>query len=381
MRLLFVLLGAAVSSPINKSRQAVPPGCVDFTITISAWADNTALPVGLTLSNAFLLLNPLVFEVTSQLASGTFDVAATYCPPVDHVEGREETLQVLIHGATYTREYWFGFNYGPQYSWASYASSAGYATLSIDRLGNGQSSHPDPILTVQIPLQVEILHLIIAAARSGNLSLPAPYSGTKFSRIIAVGHSLGSVVVNSLNWRFPADADATILTGFASNLYTLQLLGFLAESGLLDPRYTALPVGYLEFFNKAYFSFLFYNPGEFSTALRDVDFDTRGTISLGEAASLMFGSLQTEYKGPVLVITGQHDSIYCSDVGIDLQFLLGTPTCDMSSAGIVAQAQTLYPLADDFEIVWPNAGHCWQLHDNATYTFGIVHQWLADHGF
>jgi pimeloyl-ACP methyl ester carboxylesterase len=294
----------------------------------------------------------------------------------------EINIQLTMPSGGYTKGYWFGEYYSQENSWVAFASALGYATLSIDRLGNGNSSHPDPIATVQLPYQTEQLHQIISMVRAGTLPLPVP--DTSFDKIVVVGHSLGSVVANNLNANWPSDADATLLTGFAY-FFPPQFTGVFVESWVLpaelDPRYTALPVGYLEFFNKAYFSFLFYNPGEFSTALRDVDFDTRGTISLGEAASLMFGSLQTEYKGPLLVITGQHDSIYCSDVGIDLQFLLGTPTCDMSSAGIVAQAQTLYPLADDFEIVWPNAGHCWQLHDNATYTFGIAHQWLADHGF
>ncbi len=88
----------------------------------------------------------------------------------------------------YTKAYWFGLYYNVQNSWVSYTANEGYATLAIDRLGNGQSSHHNA-LTTQIPLQVEILHLIIEAARSGNLPLPEPYSGARFDKIIAIGHS------------------------------------------------------------------------------------------------------------------------------------------------------------------------------------------------
>ncbi len=35
------------------------------------------------------------------------------------------------------------------------ASEQGYSTLAIDRLGNGLSDHPDPILIVQYPAQVD----------------------------------------------------------------------------------------------------------------------------------------------------------------------------------------------------------------------------------
>lgn len=95
--LLVLLFGAAFSNPIHP-RQAVPAGCVNFNIPVTASADNVALPPGLDVSNLLLLLNPPVFEVTSQLASGTFDIAATYCPATTYVEGRENTLQVLLHG-------------------------------------------------------------------------------------------------------------------------------------------------------------------------------------------------------------------------------------------------------------------------------------------
>lgn len=46
----------------------------------------------------------------------------------------------------------FGFN-DPEYSWVDYASQEGYPTLAIDRLGNGNSSHPNGITEVQCPAQ------------------------------------------------------------------------------------------------------------------------------------------------------------------------------------------------------------------------------------
>jgi pimeloyl-ACP methyl ester carboxylesterase len=292
------------------------------------------------------------------------------------------TVANSLGRGTYTRGYWFGLYYSPDNSWVDYASSEGYATLSIDRLGNGLSSHPDPILTVQLPYQAEELHEIITMARDGGLPYPA---NANFENIIVVGHSLGSVVTNNLNAKYPSDADATLLTGYAV-VFPPEFTGVFVESWLapaflIDPRFAGLSAGYLELNNKNYLSFLFYDPGQFDPSLQSVDFATRGTITLGEAASVMAGSLKTEYEGPVLVITGQHDSIYCSLLTLDLQFLLGTPTCDMSAGGVVGQVAGLYPWAKDFQIVWPDAGHCWQLHDNAWETFGTAHNWLANQGF
>ena len=42
----------------------------------------------------------------------------------------------------------------------------GYPTLSIDRLGNGLSDHPDPVTVVQIPAHVEVAHAIVQLAKS-----------------------------------------------------------------------------------------------------------------------------------------------------------------------------------------------------------------------
>jgi hypothetical protein len=53
-----------------------------------------------------------------------------------------DVLQVLVHGACYTHEY-FDLPYQPEsYSYVEWAHRNGWAVLNIDRLGNGVSSHP-----------------------------------------------------------------------------------------------------------------------------------------------------------------------------------------------------------------------------------------------
>jgi hypothetical protein len=52
------------------------------------------------------------------------------------------TVQLLVHGATYNHLYWnFPYENG-YYSYADAATAAGYATFDIDRIGDGNSSHP-----------------------------------------------------------------------------------------------------------------------------------------------------------------------------------------------------------------------------------------------
>jgi pimeloyl-ACP methyl ester carboxylesterase len=264
--------------------------------------------------------------------------------------------------ATYAKSYWFGLYCSAENSRVSYAANEGYATLSIDRLGNGQSSKPDA-LTAQIPLKVEILHLIIDAARSGSLPLPAPYTGNSFNKTIVVGHSLGSVV-NSLNWRYPAGADATLLTDYAP-FYPFQLVGFFIESRLAFAP--GLLIGYLEFSSQPDVLWLFYSEGLYDQGLASYDWNHRGTVTLGEAAMGVTGSQTAgEYEGPVMVITGLHDATFCSiltlDLGLPLLELGGTVMCDTDAGGVVPSTQSLYPRARSFEFFYPNAGHCWHLH-------------------
>jgi pimeloyl-ACP methyl ester carboxylesterase len=136
--------------------------------------------------------------------------------------------------------------------------------LSIDRLGNGESQRPDPILDVQDPIHVEIIHNIIGYARNDELEIPIR---RKFNRIILAGHSLGSVISNVLNYKYPWDADCTILTGFAPilpiNEIGILVQGWLLPADLIDSRYSNLNPAYLEFSNRVDFDFLFYYPGQY----------------------------------------------------------------------------------------------------------------------
>jgi hypothetical protein len=60
------------------------------------------------------------------------------------------TVQVLVHGITYDHRYWNIADpadpQGDRYSWEAAAAKAGYATVAIDRIGAGASTHPPSTL-------------------------------------------------------------------------------------------------------------------------------------------------------------------------------------------------------------------------------------------
>ncbi len=117
--------------------------------------------------------------------------------------------------------------------------------------------------------------------------------------------------------------------------------------------------------------------------MESLDWATRGTFALGEAATAALPSqVALEYTNPLLVVTGSHDSFFCSFLSLDIQFLLGAPNCDTSSSGPAASVgPQLYPNARSFGVLYPDAGHCWHLHYGANETFAQVHQWLNNEGF
>ncbi|CAG8971836.1 hypothetical protein HYALB_00001947 [Hymenoscyphus albidus] len=226
------------------------PTCsnVSFNVNINVLNFNLT---GLDPNNLLGTFGSLPNPTLGVAVSSNFHIAGRFCEPEVVNPSRQNTLQFLVHGATYTRDYWTGkgFN-GDQYSWVDYASKQGYPTLAIDRLGNGASDHPDPILVVQYPAQTEVLHKVLQAIRSGaGNSLPR-----QFSKIIYVGHSYDSIIGNALTSKYPTDVDSIVLTGCSSVFYytnqTIAGLAVFAPASITDPaRFGNLSPGYVQTIN------------------------------------------------------------------------------------------------------------------------------------
>jgi pimeloyl-ACP methyl ester carboxylesterase len=234
---------------------------------------------------------------------------------------------------------------------------------------------------VQAPAEVEVIHQMILAARAGDLPIPGSRA---FDKIIYVGHSYGSLIGNALNTLYPSDANATVLTGYSSQLVAVVPSVFveavpLPADTLQPSRFGNLPVGYLEVSSESGDRSLFF-AGGYDPALFSYDFSIRGTVSLGEAVTIASSiQIATKYTNPVFVVTGQDDAIFCNLLGLDI--LLNTG-CGSGSSSFLAQTSALYPNAVNYE--WyavPNSGHCWQLHYAAQAAFGTVHTWMANNGF
>jgi pimeloyl-ACP methyl ester carboxylesterase len=128
------------------------------------------------------------------------------------------------------RYYW---DFAPGYSYVDVATTDNHATFVISaqthfrsdnfivltalysffygRLGVGQSSKPDALNVVQVPLEVEILQSLTTMVESGY------FSNSTFSTVIGAGHSFGSVLTQAVTSKYPTSFNTAILTGFSMN--------------------------------------------------------------------------------------------------------------------------------------------------------------------
>ena len=189
--------------------------------------------------------------------SDTFSIYAKLCIPKDGKDKEFSTVQFLTHGGSLDLSYW---DFDSGYSYVDAATEEGYATFSYDRLGSGQSQHPDPLQVVQGPIQVDIAHAIIQKLKAGG------FGGMSFKNVIGVGHSLGSAVIQSVSNRFPDDFDAIIHTGHSAFLGGLNVGLASAAKQIANtlperPDMKDLPNGYFTLgpgFQTLQFAFFYY---------------------------------------------------------------------------------------------------------------------------
>ncbi|UZJ55763.1 hypothetical protein CBS101457_005083 [Exobasidium rhododendri] len=271
------------------------------------------------------------------------------------------------------------------YSWTDYMSNLGYPTLAIDRLGAGLSDHPDPITTVQANLQTNIHHEIVTMARAGTI----PNIATKFSKIIFVGGSYGSILGNQQAIQYPTDLDALLLTAYTNDdqllvpIFSVETIA--APAFLVDAaKWPTLPAGYLTNTGDIGREYLYDGAASYDQDVFNYDELNRGTITIGEALTANAGTaVAPNFKGPVHLITGQEDSVFCG-TGVDnLGGIVRQGNCTPNnSTNIPAMSKSYFPAASSFSYtIIPNTGHVTVLHKTVQQTFVSAANFLNAVGF
>ncbi len=280
-----------------------------------------------------------------------------------------DTVQLLVHGATYNHLYW-NFPYGNgYYSYVDAATAAGYATFDIDRIGDGNSSHP-PSSEVTLTAGAVALHDAVTALRTGAVD------GHAFQHVIMVGHSLGSLEAWIEAGTYH-DVDAVIITGalHALNPDAATLVATDFYPAVDDPKFagSGLDDGYLTTVPGTRES-LFYDPATANpavVALDEANKDTATVAEVDDTVALLSepAAEQPSYQinVPVLVVVGADDNIFCT----------GVTVYNCASAASVQSFESQYysPAAHLKVVVIPDTGHDLALSTTAPITDAVMLGW------
>ena len=350
--------------------------CKNMSFTVQATAVNKVIPspAASILStqegvNAFYAGLPgLLSAATNQTRSGSYVLIAVYCQPKSyhnpHKPGQNAPLQVLLHGSTYTKEYWDRGSWGygdSKYSWTKAMNRNGYATLAVDKLGNGASLHPDPVYDVQLPLQMETVHSLIRQIKAGNGGIPIP------SQLILVTHSSSSILGADLAQTHPDDVDALVLTGYpaggANNKGGIPSYHLLPAAISAPTRFPPnLNYGYLLMNSELNRTSAFYYQGHYDPLIPHLDYLTSGPQPLGEGFNLG-PPTQPAFKGKVLVVTGTKDPAICGFTPVE--------QCAYNDTRVKA-VDGAFASNTGFDFYMPPTGHDLNWHYSAPETFEIV---------
>jgi pimeloyl-ACP methyl ester carboxylesterase len=299
----------------------------------------------------------LVAPVSLPVPTGDWSIRGTLCAPPG-----ADTVQLLQHGALFDHHYWHDDDLPARYDYVANANAHGYATLNVDRLGVGRSTHPAPEL-VTSGAEARIAHLLVQRLRDGSF-------GESFSHVVLVGHSFGSAIAADEAGTYH-DVDAVVLTGFTHDIVPGAVYPFttsLAPAFLAQPeRFGDLAPGYLTSRDHR-ISALYYQP-DADPAVIDHDNAIRQTITDGEVATFANTEAKTALiDTPVLAVVGNHDRIFC-----------GVIPCQ-SALSQTQLEQAFYPSAASFRLaIVPKAGHALNHQRNAPRTDATIDRWLADH--
>ncbi len=262
-------------------------------------------------------------------------------------------LQVVMHGATYTHEYWDMPDFDHKsYSYADYMTRRGWAVLALDLLGSGESSMPNGDF-LDLAAVSDSVRQVVIQLRTGYNQL-----GARFHLVYGVGHSLGSAVAIHAQATYQP-FNAIVSTGLGHVPHEMPISPEFAARALATPYFYLLPVERQAFF---------YTP-EF-TSQEIIDYDNArfgGALSRGLFLTVMFNAFNPEVsrvdkvRGPVLVQLGENDFLFPASLG--------------------EEEPAWFPLARVTMQSIPDAGHAFNMHEGRKHSWKGIDHWLKSQIF
>ncbi|CAD6444632.1 2bee58ee-68e3-4ef4-b72e-cfb7ab717c3f [Sclerotinia trifoliorum] len=402
--------------------------CTNITIPISINARNGIFSIP-TLSDAIavtkfaqdFLRNGQNYSASTlsgfTTVTGQYNIAATVCVP-SKASNYSSTWQFLTHGVGYDRTYWDLPFDNHNYSYVDVAvDQYGYSTLAIDRLGIGESSKADPTSIIQAPAELSAIIEVTKLLRAG--SLPDVII-SKPNKLVHVGHSFGSILSYGLVSAHPEITDGLILQGFSidSSALAQTIAGFNIQSASVnqpykfgppsfEPLFDAalsllqsalskigsfyiagsnqnngniyaqdLPNGYITWANLGSNQFAFLAPPYYDPAIAEYTEEHKEPFTTGEILTIAGQpSSAPEFTGPVLVLTGNEDQIFCGGNCSETGSANSAPNIPAQAAVVFPKARTFVPY------VQPRCGHAVNVHFNSSGAYKVMNEFLREQGF
>ncbi|KAJ7080537.1 hypothetical protein C8R44DRAFT_824196 [Mycena epipterygia] len=269
----------------------------------------------------------------------TYNIYGVFCQPETVTPKLADVLQLLVHGYTYTSQYWSPpIEEFRNYSYAAFSCNRGLSSFAMDWLGVGLSSRPTNASDVQFPTAVAAISQVARHFKQASI-LPGV---APFKKIIGIGHSAGSGLLNFgaiVDAQFPFDglvltADLLIISATFSSISSFPSARDAdpLRWGTLDPAYITTT------HNRS----MFYPADPTVSSPRMMLFDdfTKNVGSVSEFVQLATRSLTTQYTGPVAKIVGSEDQLLC----------VSTRRCGDVTA-LTAVERVPWPAAQSFEVV------------------------------
>ncbi|KAJ6480134.1 hypothetical protein C8R45DRAFT_1154931 [Mycena sanguinolenta] len=268
----------------------------------------------------------------------TYDIFGVFCRP-DAASPGENVVQLLVHGFSYTSQYWSPpVEEFRNYSYAAFSCERGLPSLAVDWLGVGLSTRPMNSSDVQYPTAAAAVSQIALHLKTASI-VPGVQP---FKKVIGIGHSVGSGL---LNFNAIVDGpqspfDGLILTGWLTSLPgTLPPISVVTPARDDTPlRWGNLDPGYITLSNRS----MFYPADTTAFSARMIEFDgfTKDVGTVGTFEHSAATTLTAHYTGPVVKIVGSEDQLFCS----------ATDRC-VNVTALTASERVGWPAARSFEVV------------------------------
>jgi pimeloyl-ACP methyl ester carboxylesterase len=313
--------------------------------------------------------------VTLSPTGPTYNLVGRLCLRTDSVRG-SRTVQLLVPGITYDQNY-FNSSHSPNsYSYVYAATSRGYSTFAIDRLGTGLSDKPAPDqLTTQS--HAYVVGQLVQKLRAGAIG------GRVFSMVVGVGHSFGAGILQYLAATATVAAtvpDYLVLESFLTATYapTLTLFASSMYAATSDPKFASsgLPAGYITTMPGTRDD-LFLHPTGVETAMPAYEESIKSLATTTERASVGAAralAVTSAVAVPVFMLVGQNDVLFCDEAS-------GLSCANAAAVLAREQPNFSHVRACLSTYVVPTSGHSYGLHIRGLDAYTATSNWVDRYTF